>query len=276
MLGTVLRRRGLGYVGCAIAAMWISPALAQAPKADELPRVQVSGKIIKLGRGTIDVAADSVLTGEERKAKAKTKSKEKEKEKDKEKAAAETVVVALHPKNTTVRVSGTSTAKFLRPGQYVRFSGKLDEKNQVAGPIGMVEVFLPQADFQPMLEVRSPAPKFASDDPPPKTRDFHAEGRVLAYYRGQLTVAVDAGKRFTAPVTDTAQVNFTITNFAQVKAGDTINVDGRLYRPGHVLGEMVTISLAPDEKKEKTKEKTKEKVEPKKTDPKKKAVDFDP
>lgn len=270
MLRMVLRRGGVGLSGCVVAALWCTSALAQTPKDQEWPRVQVSGKIVKLGRGMIEVAADSVLTAEERKAKAKSK----EKQKDKEPAATEAVVVALHPKNTTLRVSGTSTGKFLRPGQYVRFSGKLDEKNQVAGPIGVVEVFLPQANFQPMLEVRSPAPKFASDAPPAKTRDFNVEGRVLAYQRGQLTVAVDDGKRITAPVPDEAQVKFTTTSFAQVKAGDTIHVDGRLLRPGQVVGELVTISLAPEEKKEKTKEK----AEPKKTDPKKKpqAADFDP
>jgi hypothetical protein len=241
----------LGLCGAILLAANPCGLRAQAPKAPELPTVELSGKIVKLGSGVIEVSTDAIdMTG----------GKEAPKEKPTGKAKTQTVAVAVHPKNTQVQVSGTTSGKFLRVGQYVRFSGKMDENGKPQDDVGVIEVFTPDANFQAKLDVRLPAPKFASDAPDTKTRSFDASGRVAAFQRGQLTVLCDAGKRLTIPVTDATQVNFTLASLALAKPGDAITVSGRLFRPGRVIAERVGISVAAEEKKEKVKEK----VEPKK------------
>ena len=227
-------------VGMALSVA--ATASAQSNKEDrQRPRVDLSGTITKSRGGLVEVAAESVrIRGQKEEPGEKTEPKASPKK-------PETYVVAIHPKNTTVRISGTATAKYLRPRQYVRFEGQVDAKNAIEGSVLDVEVFVPEADFKPAFTVRFPAPKFASDVPPPKSRSFSAQGQVVGYSRGQLRVAVN-GETITAPVPEDAIVRFTMNNLSVVKPGDKITVAGRLYRAGAVIGESVSISLAPRDK----------------------------
>jgi hypothetical protein len=251
-------RRGLwSFIPTLLVSLSTAVALAQAPAPNELPRVELSGTIGKIGRGVIEISADTVreFAGTEKK-KAKNEPKAAATENAGEK---KTMVVAIQP-GTSVRVSGVGTAKVLRAGQYVRFSGKIEEDNRVKS-VSNLEVVIPDKSFQPKLDIRVPAPKFASDAPTTKTRDFSVEGRVVGYSRGQLTVQVDTPRPFVVPVPDTTEVSFTSTSYAGAKAGDKILAEGRLVRPGQVVGEMVSITLSAEQPKPKAK--TGEKAEPK-------------
>jgi hypothetical protein len=239
-----------------LAVAWSAPAaVAQnQPRQPQLPTVDLSGTVESVKRGYIQVAAGDVKIREPRTASAdgtQTPARRPAETAGDDKKP-EQFVVAVDPANTKVTVSGTADAKVLKPGMFVRFSGRVDKERKVIGELGEVEVFTPAADFKPTFDVKLPAPKFATDEPAPETLAFEAEGPIAALKAGELTAAFFDNQKVKVKLAKEAKVRFTTADYSQARSGDVIRVRGKLFRPGQVLADSVTISLAEREKKEKT------------------------
>lgn len=228
-----------------------SPSLAQnKPKPADLPTIELSGVVEAVKPGYVQLTADDVKIRQPRsrnqspgEAAAKPAQSEAE-DKTTDKEQPSKFVVAVHPQDTKVTVSGTAEAKALKSGMFVRFSGKVDMEENVLGELVEVEVFTPAADFKPKFDVKLPPPKFASDEPPPESLSFEAEGPITAIKAGELTATFFNNQRVKVKLAKVARVKFTVADYSQARPGDAIRVKGKLAAPGQVLGETVSISLA--------------------------------
>ena len=224
------------------------PAWSQRKKTPDWPAVELSGSVVKVSRGRVEIEAESVrYPGQAAKqASAKTAVGNK-------KSTGAKFLVFIHPKNTKVSVSGVAAPKFLKPGQYVRFDGKVDQKGNVQGEIGSLAVFVPERYFKPSFKVRRPPPNFLKDAPPSKTMDFSAQGIVVSYSRGKLILFINKVHRITAPVSEDAEIRFSTANYSIIKRGDKITVKGKQFRSGQVIADSVNFIAASKQIKKKNK-----------------------
>ncbi len=219
----------------------VTAAASAQPNLKKLPRVDLKGAVVKVRAGYIELTAESItLPG----------NKDESLQAIVEKTTK--YVVAVHPKNTKVRVSGTTEGKFLKSGQYVRFKGRANREYQIAVAVASLEVFVPEKSFQPKAELQVPPPSFIKDRPTPTVLPIEVAGRVISNRKDKLVLLVDGGRQLTVPLDPKATVRFTMARYSTVKRGDPITVSGRLYRPGQVIGESIAITPLSDSDKKET------------------------
>lgn len=204
-----------GVIACLAGSLAADAAWAQRREQREaqmlyqqLPVVKIEGRVVQVGAGVIQVV-------------------------DKD---GNPQVVKLDPKWTQrVVVSGSARPSVLRPGMLVQFTTELNERQvQATEPISEMQIFSQESGYE--LGV-------TSDDPEGKTGPYRVAGQVKSFKDGRL--AVQAEKRqVRAIVADDAVLKFEGADYTLARQGDEIDVKGRLFGQGQVLGETVKVSLA--------------------------------
>lgn len=172
-----------------------------------LPVVNLKGKVVQVGAGLIQVEDENGNPN----------------------------VVQVDPMRTRVVVSGTAKPSVLRPGMLVQFTTELDNRQLNAKePVSDLQIFSAGAGY---------ALGVTSDDPEGKGGPYRVAGQVKTFKEGRL--AVQAEKRqVRAVVADDATIKFEGADYSLARAGDEIDVQGRLFGQGQVFGETVKVTLA--------------------------------
>lgn len=177
-------------------------------------------------------------------------------------------LVAIDPKAEVV-VTGMATPGFLRPGMFVRFTGKFNRKAEALEPLGKLIVFTPRAPepMQREREVFDPAAAeaarglFKTDEPmpqrkpvktarpakpakPPEIVDVATSGAVVGMRSGKLQVRGAEGT-FKFELKDDAELTLDINDYRLAQVGDKIDIEGWSYAADktQVLANRVTIRL---------------------------------
>jgi len=235
---------------CTIWALFLLPvAYGQQPKQPQLPKIELRGTVEEVKAGYITLEAETVKVTYD---KNDPRAKKKPDEKDKAQKPHKSHTIAIHPQKTRVQVHGKADQKFLKPGQQVSFTGKIDKTGNFVGALEIITVLPPDKNFKPEAKIDFGSVSFVKDVAPLKEKPFDAKAVVLANRRGKLLVLFQNNLRMTIPLDTEAEVRFTVPNYSLAKKGDSINVSGRLFQPGKVFAENVTITLKKPEKKAET------------------------
>src|SRR5262245_2617942 len=129
---------------------------------------------------------------------------------------------------TTISVTGTAKADYLRPGLGVEFDNELNKKGQLTQPIAEIN----------LLPEKTTLGLFAGDEDPddarpvrnPEPGTYHIRGKVAAVKEGELTVSI-GGKRYTGELAegDALKINFTSDDPSVAAMGDTVKVKAWYY-----------------------------------------------
>jgi hypothetical protein len=154
---------------------------------------------------------------------------------------------------TTISVTGTAKADYLRPGLGVEFDNELNKKGQLTEPIAEINL-LPEKTTLGLFS----ADEDADDARPvrnPEAGAYHIRGKVAAVKEGELTVSI-GGKRYTGKLAegDELKINFTSDDPSVAATGDTVKVKAWYYEntkpnsamniPGRAIAEDIAITLA--------------------------------
>jgi hypothetical protein len=154
---------------------------------------------------------------------------------------------------TTISVTGSAKADYLRPGLGVEFDNELDKKGQLTQPIAEIN----------LLPEKTTLGLFAADEDPDNARPvrnpepgaYHIRGKVATVKDGHLTVSI-GGKRYTGELAegDEFKINYTSDDPSVAAMGDTVKVKAWYYDntkpspamniPGRALAEDIAITLA--------------------------------
>lgn len=205
-----------------------------------LPKIQVTGKVAGIKQGYVEVEPTRIrVTYPKQEPGAKEPPKVDE-DVDLNKINH---TVAITPK-TRLNVDAQATTSYIKPGQYIKFGGKINKQGTVVSPVTAVEIFQPTGKtFQPKIDVQVAFGGFVGNKKEDISR-FTAEGRVLAVQRGQVIAIVNAqNARLAFAVADDATVKVAGGALTSASPGDSVTVSGRMVKPGQIVGETVTISL---------------------------------
>lgn len=162
-------------------------------------------------------------------------------------------IVKLLPGKTSVHVTGEADVSFLRPGQFVRFVGEIDEKGALQGDLDELEIFTPVGKVSPGLYEPG-----ASDDAKPLRKfaagSYEVRAKLGSVKDGQLTVGVGS-KKVIGKLADAVKIKVSFNDVGYVGEGDKIEVagwyserDGRpnpaQMMPGRGFAEELTVTLA--------------------------------
>jgi hypothetical protein len=154
---------------------------------------------------------------------------------------------------TTISVTGTAKADYLRPGLGVEFDNELNKKGELTQPIAEINL-LPDKTTLGLFA----ADEDANDARPirnPEAGAYHIRGKVAAVKDGQLTVSI-GGKRYTGELAEGEEfkINFTSDDPSVAAMGDTVKVKAWYFDntkpvsanniPGRALAEDIAITLA--------------------------------
>lgn len=174
----------------------------------QLPVVKIEGKVIQVGTGLIQVQDDD----------------------------GNPQVVKLDPKWTQrVLVSGTAKPSVLRSGMIVAFTTELDQR-QLSAKEPLTELQITSADPGNPLGVTSEAADGGGGP-------YRVVGQVKTFKDGRLTLQADK-RQIRAMVADDALLKFEGPDYSYARHGDEIDVQGRLFGQGQVLGETVRVTLS--------------------------------
>lgn len=211
---------------------------AQAPDK-QLPRIQLSGKIESMRAGFVQMNSDSLKV-----TYPKMTAKEKE---DAKTTSDEDLMKLKHAVAVDQRVrvdaSAMASVEFIKPGQGIRLSGKIDGNGVVANELNAVEVFVPPQNFQPTMDITVAFSGFVGDKKE-NVSPFKAEGIVMSAARGRLVIMVKDNQRIQATVAAEAKVMLASKDLSLAQVGDKISVTGRLVAPGQVQAESVSVTLS--------------------------------
>lgn len=233
--------------GLLAATLGAFSAQAQNAKGElkELPKVQVSGKVESIRPGYIQLAPESL-----RVTYPKLAANENPPPRTSDDDLLKMKQVVAIEQRTRSSVTAMTDLSFVKPGSGLRISGKVDANGVVAGELGSAEVFAPDANFKPTMEITVAFSGFVGDKKE-SVAPFKAEGIVASQVKGRTILVVKDNQRLQLTLAQDCKVNFASTNYAMAQPGDHISVSGRLQAPGQIIGETVTITLAslPGEKK---------------------------
>ncbi len=208
---------------------------AQAPEK-QLPRIQLSGKIEAMKAGFVQMNADSLkVTYPKMAAKDDPKTSDDDLMKLKHAIAVD--------QRSRVEATAVATIDFIKPGQGVRLSGKVDGNGVVANELNAVEVFAPPQGFKPTIDITVAFSGFVGDKKE-NVSPFKAEGIVATNNRGKMVVIVKDNQRLQVSVSPEAKVTLMSKDLSLAQVGDKISVTGRLVAPGQVQAESVSVSLS--------------------------------
>lgn len=240
-------RAALVLLACLLAAATQSYPVQAQNKADlkDLPKVQVSGKLESVRPGYIQLTPESLRV---------TYPKLAANENPPPRASDEDLLkmkqIVAVDQRAKVSVTAMTDLSFIKPGQGLRISGKVDATGTVVGELATAEVFAPDAGFKPTMDITVAFSGFVGDKKE-SVAPFRAEGIVVSQVKGRTILLVKDNQRLQLTLAQDCKVNFASTNYAMAQPGDHVSVAGRLAAPGQIVGETVTISLTnlPGEKK---------------------------
>jgi hypothetical protein len=225
----------------ALALTWVvslDRSIAQNP-AKDLPRIQLSGKIEAMRAGFVQMNSESLKV-----TYPKMTAKEKE---DAKTTSDEDLMKLKHAVAVDQRVrvdaSAMASVDYIKPGQGIRLSGKIDGNGVVPNELNAVEVFVPPQNFQPTMDITVAFSGFVGDKKE-NVSPFKAEGIVMSNARGRLVVMVKDNQRIQATVSAEAKVMLSSKDLSLAAVGDKISVTGRLVAPGQVQAESVSVTLS--------------------------------
>ncbi len=192
-------------VGLALS-IWCASAHAQRSRnQQELPPANVSGKIVDLRRGLIQIIDD-----QERQ-----------------------YLVQVRPDATQVFVSGTAKPSFLQPRMFVRFTGKLDG-NAAEEPVAELQIFVPTEQQGVGL--------FRNDPTDPDAGSVVA-GQLRSLRNGKYTMAIGR-EAVQFELAEDVAITVDVFDYSIAKPGDAIEVRGRFVAEDKIVSDRVTIELA--------------------------------
>lgn len=142
--------------------------------------------------------------------------------------------IKVDPSITRVSVTGTAEPSVLRPGLLVQFTAEFDGKrNSISAPLEALQIFAPGA--YPLGII--------NDSSDGKGPTFRVAGAIKSYKDGKLVILVGK-KSIKAVLADAVVISVELGDYSLAKPGDEIDVQGRLFRQGQVIGELVKVKLA--------------------------------
>ena len=162
-------------------------------------------------------------------------------------------IVKVVPGKTSVQVTGEADVSFLRPGQFLKFVGEIDEKGALQDDLEELDIFTPAGKVSPGLyqqgagEDAKPMRKFAAGS-------YEVRAKLGSLKDGQLVVGVGS-KKVTGKLSDRIKIKVSLNDASYASEGDKIEVtgwyserDGRpnpaQMKPGVGYAEEMTITLA--------------------------------
>jgi hypothetical protein len=162
---------------------------------------------------------------------------------------------------TQVRLTGSATSDFIKPGFAVEFTAEVDKKHTVAEKVTTLTVVTltsahPAALLPGGIDSVGPAgagnfgpvagqsvEKHKAAGPVQLPATVVVRGQVKSYKGDRLVIHIDKGI-VKADLADDAHVAVDIADFSQARKGDTVTVQGRGVRPGVVQADSVTVKAA--------------------------------
>ncbi len=155
--------------------------------------------------------------------------------------------VIASQRNTRVRVMGSATLDFLKPGMIVEFHAQADEKGAIKDKVSELTIVTPTSESLPAAgESGNAKKKAAGKEKAAETADSSASmaGQVRARHNRNLSIHV--GNKLTQiELSDDPKINIAVDNAAWAARGDKIVVKGKMLHgnPGFCEADEVTITL---------------------------------
>jgi hypothetical protein len=166
------------------------PATQNRMDVDAMPEGTVSGRVVRVALGTLDVRSDNGLV----------------------------VTVLTHPAGVSrVSVKGDVPAASLQPGMVVRFTGSVNQRGEGQEPLSALDVVSLPADFEyPAVE-------------PGASRVITAKVVALRKQQLQLQVDAGSLRRLRYQLDESAVARVDGKDLALAAVGDIVTAQGHLY-----------------------------------------------
>jgi len=142
--------------------------------------------------------------------------------------------VKVPERSQNITYSASAEAAWLRPGMYVQFVGRFDDKGKSQQPIARLEVFTPGPDDKlgvfPEADFGDIKALFSRDEEEkkkaePKGTSLKVVGRLAGMRKGKIGVSAP-GVSIEATLADNAQITVETSDLRLMREGDSISVDG--------------------------------------------------
>ena len=194
------------FVALLLSSLLLSQAAVAQKENEERVPVRASGKVKDFQRDIVHVVAGN----------------------------GDQYFVKLPERSQNITFSASAKPDWLRPGMYVQFIGRFDEKGHSQQPITRLSVFTPGPDDKPGVfpeaDFGDIKALFSRDEEEqkkaePKGTSLKVVGRLAGLRKGKIGVSVP-GASIEATLADNAQITVETSDLRLMREGDSISIEG--------------------------------------------------
>lgn len=213
-----------GWLALMLVAACALPAPAQQRRGQDREGVRLSGKLVALQPGLMQVEAKD----------------------------GETWLIKVEARGNDLMYTATAKPEWLRPGMWVRFRASFDQRGRQQTELADVTVFTPQEGQQlGLIPEVSLGDGLFSDEEEERKKErstnqvtpYVVAGRIVGFKKSKMTVAA-GNVPVTVEVPDTLRVAVEVADYSLAQPGDAVEIQGWKYPmvPGRAIANRLTVN----------------------------------